>query len=123
MKVEVSHHDEQIARRAAVALVPLCDELAKRDDQDLCRLSLTSGVVIADFYATDGAHGQVAVGVRALAAALVGGRETLRKYADQLVRWGRRQQDEERRRRLRGLSLVLNEPIWRPITEGRWTRN
>ncbi len=108
MHVTVSHHDESVARKAAVALVPLCDLLSARADHEECRLSLTSGVVIAEFHAKDGTRAQVAVGVRALALAISEGGNQLAKYADQLCRWGSRKQAEERRHRLLPYSICLN---------------
>lgn len=108
MHVTVSHHDQETARRVAVALVPLCDALAPRADQDQCCLSVAPGVVVADFYAKDGAHGQVAVGVRALAAALLAGPETLARYADQMVAWAKRRQNTDRLTRGIGFALSLN---------------
>lgn len=108
MQVTVSHHDQETAKKVAVALVPLCDLLATRTDQDECRLSVAPGVVVAEFYAKDGTRGQVAVGVRALSAALVAGTETLKKYADQLCLWARRKQADQRASRLLVPSLILN---------------
>ena len=106
MHVVVSAADEQLARRAAVALFPLCDLLATHTEHDECRLSLNRGVVIAEFHAKDGTRAQVAVGVTALALAITAGREQLARYADQLCSWGSRKQAEERRHRLLPYSIM-----------------
>jgi hypothetical protein len=97
MQVSVSHKDEQLARQIAVGLVPLCDALARRTDQDLCRLRLAPGVVVADFYAMDGALGRVAVGVIPLALVCASrDPDQLRRYAEQMVVWARRAQETQR---------------------------
>jgi|SRR5579884_1241188 len=105
MHVTVSSQDAEVAQRVQAALHPLCDLLARRQDQADCVLQVTSGVVIARFWAKDGTSAQVAVGVRALAAAIASGRDTLAKYADQLCTWAKRKQDTARNTRGMGLWL------------------
>ena len=105
MRVQVSGHDQETAQKVQAALGPLCKELGNRHEQDLCRLQVAPGVVVAAFYAKDGTFAQVPVGVRALAAAVASGPETVRKYADQMVKWATRKQEHARLHRGMGLYL------------------
>jgi hypothetical protein len=106
MQVLLSSQDREQAQRVLNALDPLCRELERRHEQDLCRLVLAPGVLVAEFFARDGERAQIPVGVRALAAALSLGPETIRRYVDQMLRWAR---DKQQRSRIRSTTgLILN---------------
>jgi hypothetical protein len=105
MQVILSSADQETAQRVRVALEPLCRELTKRHEQDMCRLMLGPGVLVAEFFAKDGERAQVPVGVKPLAAACVSGRDTIRKYVDQMIRWARDKQERQRIHNTMGLVL------------------
>ncbi|GAC1648722.1 MAG: hypothetical protein NVS4B6_23670 [Mycobacterium sp.] len=105
MQVTLSSHDGQTAQSVRVALEPLCRELSKRTEQDLCRLMLAPGVLVAEFYAKDGERAQVPVGVTPLAAALASGPATVKRYADQMIRWAKAKQARSRIQATTGLIL------------------
>jgi hypothetical protein len=96
MHVLLSSHDRDASQRVLKVLDPLCRELGKRHEQDMVKLMLAPGVLVAEFFAKDGERAQVPVGLRPLAAALSSGQDTIRKYVDQMIRWARDKQERSR---------------------------
>ena len=109
MKVEVSSHDQATAAKVRAGLLPLCTALEKQTDQDLCRLAVAPGVVVAEFYAKDGARAKVPVGVKPLALVVAQNDPAqLGRYVAQMIAWAKRQQLTDRLTRGIGMSLALS---------------
>lgn len=92
MQVIFSTTDRDLANRISRAFDDFFAELGRRTEQDMVRLRVTSGLMVAEVWHKDGTRAVIPMGLRPLAAAVASGPDTIRRYVDQLLAWSRKKQ-------------------------------